>query len=285
MRAFLVSNLHMRRGGGLLVGLAVLVAGADSIQSQERSLTIVSATPRGEVAQIADAGEMRIVFSEPMVAIGGEVTRPPEWLSLSPAIRANYYWSGTRTLIVTADPDTPLPYATRYTATIGAGARSVAGHAIASPFAFTFTTPTIRLLGADWYRKSGRFDSPAVIALRFNQPVRPADVLAHATVRYTPHTWTRPALTAPARDLLAKEDLEGLARFDAKVERVARVVSLSDAVPLTGASGWDEKRFPPSPNVAVVETAGAPATDAWLTVAIDGGMPGADGPEAAAAQS
>lgn len=285
MRTLLVSNPGMRRGGGLAVALAVLLAAADSIHSQERSLTIVSATPSGEVAQIADAGEIRIVFSEPMVAIGGEITRPPEWLSVTPAIRANYYWSGTRTLIVTADPDTPLPFATRYAATIGAGARSAAGHALASPFAFTFTTPTIRLLGADWYRKTGRYDSPAVIALRFNQPVRAADVLAHAAVHYTPHVWTAPTLTGPARERLANEDRDGLGRFDAKVAHVVAVTGSTEAVPVTSAFSWDEKRFPPASNLAVIETAGAPATDGWLTIELDGRVPGLGGSETAAPQS
>ncbi len=186
---------------------------------------------------------------------------------------------------MTADPDTPLPFATNYAVTVAATARSAAGRAIASPYSFNFTTPTVRLLSADWYRKTGRADSPAVIALRFNQPVRPADVLAHTTGRYVQHSWTKPTLSAPARDRLAREDAAGLARFDDKVERIARVAASTDHVPLQAAASWDEKRFPPMPSVVVFETRGAPSTDGWLSVTVDGGMPSPDGPERHAGQS
>ncbi len=143
---------------------------------QERPLLVVSSSPAGEVGQISDATEIRIVFSEPMVALGTPSTGAPPWLSIEPAFAANYFWSGTRTLIVTADPSRPLPYATRYSVRIDGAARSTSGRQLASPHTFTFTTPTVRLLSAEWYRKTGRADSPAVIALRFNQPVRQDDV-------------------------------------------------------------------------------------------------------------
>ena len=281
-----VSNPLVRRSVfALALILALLWHASDHVRSQARPLLVVSASPVGEVAQLIDANEIRIVFSEPMVDVGAPVTAAPAWLSATPALRASYYWSGTRTLIVTADPDTPLPFATKYTVTVAATARSAAGHAIASPYSFAFTTPTVRLLGADWYRKTGRADSPAVIALRFNQPVRPADVLAHATARYAPHQWTRPTLSAPARARLSRDDKGGLARFDDKVERIARVAASTDQVALQAAASWDEKRFPPAPGIVVLETQRAPSTDGWLNVTVDGGMPSPDGPETHAEQS
>ena len=188
--------------------LGVIVAALLSAQVpapaglQERPLLVVSSSPAGEVGQISDATEIRIVFSEPMVALGTPSTGAPPWLSIEPAFAANYFWSGTRTLIVTADPSRPLPYATRYTVRIDGAARSTSGRQLASPHTFTFTTPTVRLLSAEWYRKTGRADSPAVIALRFNQPVRQDDVLAHTRVRYAAHPWTAPSIDAAAREIL-----------------------------------------------------------------------------------
>ena len=252
--------------------------------TQGRPLAVTSATPVGEVAQIVDAGEIRIAFSEPMIDIGGPVTGSPAWFSIAPAVAANFYWSGTRTLIASIAPDRPLPYATRFTVRIDASARSAAGRVLGTPYTFTFVTPTVRLLSADWYRKTGRFDSPAVIALRFNQPVRAADVAAHAHVRHTPHEWRTPEIDGEAQDRLEREDPDALARFKNKVETVRRVASSTDPVPVRAASEWDERRFPPAPHVAVIETIAAPPPEAWLTVTLDDQLPAAEGPEKHASQ-
>lgn len=284
MTPLLVSNLVMR-ARPLLLALAIVGADASGVLfSQERPLTVQSASPSGEVTQAADANELRIVFSEPMVALGGVVTEAPAWLSIEPAVRASYYWSGTRTLIVSADPDNPLPLATRFVVRVAGTARSIAGRAIASPYSFNFTTPTIRLSGAEWYRPNGQAGANMVMALRFNQPVRPADVLAHLTVSYSPHTWTRPQMSERARERLRREDSDGLARFDAKVARTAEVVASSARIPVRLASTWDEARFPQSPNLVIVETAEPPATDGWLSIATDSSLPSPAGPALGPAQ-
>ena len=205
------------------------------------------------------------------------MTRPPDWLSVSPALRANYYWSGTRTLIVTADPESPLPYATEYAVTVAGSARSVAGRAIASAYRLKFTTPTVKLLGASWYRKAARADSPAVMALRFNQAVRAEDVIAHTTARYTLHTWNAPVMSPAVRERLLRDDPAGLGLFDQKVARIASVVASSDRIPIQLATSWDEKRFPRADNVVVVETTGVPSTDGWITIATDAQMPSPGG--------
>ena len=268
-----MSNQRMRARAFLFAIVAVVTQTTSDLWSQERPLTVQSASPSGEVTQTVDANEIRIVFSEPMVGLGGPVTTAPDWLSVQPAMRANYYWSGTRTLIVSVDPDAPLPLATRFVVRVAGSARSAAGRAIASPYTFNFTTPTIRLFGAEWYRKDGRFDGQAVIALRFNQPVRPADLLPHLTVSYTPHEWTRPQLSGRARERLRRESPEGLEAFDAKVERAARIAASSAAVPVALAADWDERRFPRTPEVIVIETVAAPATDGWLRIATDSQLP------------
>ena len=169
---------------------------------QSPSLTIASAGPSGELGQLADADQIRIVFSEPMVALGTVPTgAAPSWIYLTPPAAGNFYWSGTRTLIFSPDAATPLPFATRFTMRVDADATSVSGHALGAPFELTWTTPTVRLLGAEWSRQTSRFDSPVVIALRFNQHVRPGDVAAHAHVALTPHAWTpRSCRRKPAID-------------------------------------------------------------------------------------
>ena len=134
-----------------------------------------------------------MTFSEPMVVLGRipqPVTAP--FFKMSPAVRGTFRWSGTTILIFTPAKDDRLPYATHYEITIDSSAAAISGRKLAQPYTFQFTTPTVKLRSTAWYRKSGRFDSPVVIALRFNQPVRPADVVAHATLRFQQHDWSPP---------------------------------------------------------------------------------------------
>ena len=87
---------------------------------------------------------------------------------------------------------------TRYEVTIDRGASSAAGRSLAAPYTFSFTTPTPRVLSAQVYRKTRRYDSPAVIALRFNQPMRAADVVAHTRIAHQPHSGRRRCSPAQA---------------------------------------------------------------------------------------
>ena len=277
----------MTRILALLSVLAVLVFQA-SAASQARPLTIVSHAPVGEMAQLSDANDVRIMFSEPMIAIGSAaVIGKPVWASITPAPNGHWFWSGTRTLIFSPDPETPFPYATRYTVRIDASATSVSGHELGSPYEFDFTTPTVRLLQAQWYRKNGRFDDPAVLMLRFNQPVRPADVTSHVHVHLAPHNWVSPSLPYEARTRLLQTEPASLAQFDAKVAAVDRVARSSDPVGVRLAESWDEKRFgfARAPERVVLETVTSPPPESWLAIEIDDTMPSPGGLATHAAQT
>src|SRR3990170_3009037 len=100
---------------------------ATSLTAAE-SLRVVSAGPVGEIATPAEANEIRVVFSEPMVVVGRipqPVTAP--FFRIDPAVTGTFRWSGTTTLIFTPDSKTPLPFAERFVVTIERSARSVAG--------------------------------------------------------------------------------------------------------------------------------------------------------------
>jgi hypothetical protein len=111
------------------------------------------------------------------------------YFSISPAVSGVFRWAGTKTLVFT--PSDPLSWNTTYRVTVAAGARAVSGSALETPHTFTFSTAPTRLAAASWYRKTGRFDSPVVLVLRFNQPVTAAagDLpdLAGATVLLATH--------------------------------------------------------------------------------------------------
>ena len=97
------------------IALGVLVrvcaaAVAEAAQRTTASLSVVSHGPQGEIQNIAEAREIRVVFSEPMVALGAIPERVlPPYVHISPALPGTFRWSGTTILVFTADPKRPLP--------------------------------------------------------------------------------------------------------------------------------------------------------------------------------
>src|SRR5262245_21575034 len=113
-----MKHIVVRLGLGLcLLSAVVRVAGAQPAQN----LTVVSAGPTGETSTLAQAKEIRIVFSEPMVVLG-RIPQPVAvpFVTIRPAIAGTYRWSGTTILIYTPDPNADWPYATRYDVTVDA---------------------------------------------------------------------------------------------------------------------------------------------------------------------
>src|SRR5712691_3622108 len=257
------------------VWILVCVVTASTSRAQQVPLSIVNAQPAGEIAALAQAAEIRVRFSEAMVPIGripDEVIAP--FFSIRPAVAGSFRWAGPTILVFTPEAKTPLPNATRYDVTIDASTTAVSGRKLSLGYTFTFTTPTVRLLQTQWYRVNGRYDQPAILALRFNQAVRPADVLAHAAARYERHEWERPGLTATERARMGAADA---ARFDAKVAVTAAVASSQAPIPLLLAADWDRRRFVPAPDLVVLQTVSAPATDGWLRLALDTRLPAVEG--------
>ncbi len=255
----------------------VLIAFAlASLAAQPPSLTILRAGPTGEIASLAQANEIRIVFSEPMVTLG-RIPSPLEipFVRIEPALAGAFRWSGTTILIFTPDPKRPLPFATAYRVTVERSARAVSGRQLAEPYTFSFTTPTVRLLGVDHYRRGGRYDGPEVLLFRFNQPVQPGSVLQHLDARAEPHDWERPSL--PPSVGIARSDPRTLERFRAKVAAADGAARSSAAMPLRLALDWDKKRWPESPDLVAVETATAPPPETWLRVTVGSAIPSPQG--------
>jgi Bacterial Ig-like domain len=140
------------------------------------------------VESLAEANEIRVVFSEPMVVLG-RIPQPVQapFFTMTPAVRGKFRWSGSTILIFTPAREGSLSLASRYEVRIDASATALSGRRLLKPYTFAFTTPTAKLRSTNWYRKNGRFDSPVMVLLRFNQPMRPADVVAHATIRFESH--------------------------------------------------------------------------------------------------
>src|SRR5437763_6549335 len=255
---------RMKRTG---VGILLFVC-ALSAQAADK-LTIIKAGPVGEVASLAEANEIRVVFSEPMIVVGKipKVLNVP-WFHVAPAIEGTFRWSGTTTLIFTPDPKTPLPFATKYDVTIDADAKAVSGKTLGNAYHFSFITPTIQLLRTDWYRKDDRWNGGIVIALWFNQPVDAETLGPHLKLRTAAHEFKAPEL--PGRERLQKLEPQQVAAFDAKVAK-AQQAAASDGQPVLSffPTDWDKARYKPAPEMVVVETKPGVPPDTHLQIFID----------------
>jgi len=237
-----------------LPATAQQISPASSASLSSAALTVVQAGPTGEIASLVEANEIRIVFSEPMVVLGripNPVTAP--FVTIRPSISGTFRWSGTTILIFTPDQSRKLPFATEYEVSIDPTVTAVSGRRLVAPYRFVFTTPTVKLLGLDWYRKDKRYDSPMILALRLNQPVRAADILLHTTVRFERHEFDKPALTAEAQARLKTNDPQAIPRFQAKVATATAAATADSQLRFTAAADWDRKRFPAAPNLVIIE--------------------------------
>ena len=251
----------------------LVMAVALAVPAAAQDLQVTASGPRGELSDLEQGREVRVVFSEPMVALGripADVQAP--FFRMEPAVPGTFRWSGTSTLIFT--PAGPLPFGTRYEVGIE-GATSLAGRRLRAAHTFSFTTPTVRLLRASWYRQARRHDSPVVLLLRFNQPVTRERLAPHLRVAYQPHDWAAPE---PPAEGASPADV---ALFQAKVARVRQVVRAADAVALAPARRWDQKSFPPADDLLVWITETVPPPDAWLRVRLGEGARGAQGDQPA----
>src|SRR5688572_27695755 len=168
--------------------------------SAANGLRVVSVGPVGETATLAEANEIRVVFSEPMVALGKipqPVTAP--FFKIEPAVKGTFRWSGTTTLIFT--PAASLPYATEYSVTVDKTAKAISGHTLDQPYRWTFTTPTIRLMRTDWYRRS---NGAVVIGLWFNQPVEATVLAPYLKLRTQAHQIELPPVPPEGEPKAAK---------------------------------------------------------------------------------
>jgi len=262
------SRATLRRMKRVVLTIVLFLTAVSSFAA-DKNLTIIKAGPIGEVANLAEANEIRVVFSEPMVVVGKipKVLEVP-WFHVEPAINGSFRWSGTTTLIFTPDPKTPLPFATKYDVTIDAASKAVSGKTLGKAYHFSFTTPTIQLLRTDWYRKGGKYDGAIVIALWFNQPVDGATLGSHLVLRTVAHEFKEPTL--PARDRLAKLEPAQPAAFDAKIAK-AQQAAASDGQPVLSflATEWDKKHFKPVPEMVIVETKPGVPPDTNLQIFVD----------------
>ncbi len=262
-----------------LVASCLLSFVAVSRSEAQTRLSVVSVRPAGETSDLGESREITVVFSEPMVALGripNPVTAP--FFKIQPAVAGTFRWSGTSILIFTPDPKVALPFSTRYTVTIDATATAISGRTLTAPYTVFFTTPTVKLLATNWYRRGNRFDGPVVLGLRFNQPVRAADLLQRLALAYKTHDWTPPAMSAAARARMQATEPAGLAAFEAKVAAATAAANSTARVVVSSTTTWDQNRLgKPEPTLVVLQTTTVPPTESWIELTVPTGVRGVQG--------
>ena len=252
--------------------LSPAVAQAQPPPAQRAPLRIVSAGPTGEVPIGEEGNEIRVVFSEPMVALGRVTPRlKPAFFHITPAVTGTYRWSGTTILILT--PAKRLPLATKFDVTIDAGTAAISGRTLAAPYAFSFMTPTAFLVQTNWYRPGGRFDAAPVVVLRFSQPVKPEDVAAHVHATFERHDFIPPVIPLAAQARLRAIDPSAYQAFTEKVQRARAAAQAASPVLLAVAPDWDKKRFKPSPDMVVLQATTPVPPESWVKLETDGRIP------------
>ena len=99
-------------------------------------------------------------------------------------------------------------------------------------------------------------------------------MLAHLTARFNAHEWSLKDLEA-LRDRLRSGPAgqQAVDRLDAKVAATRAVATATGPVQLALATEWDRKRFPPSPDLVVVEAVTVVPPESWVNVVLDAQLP------------
>ena len=238
-------------------------------------LTVVSAGPTEEVANLAEANEVRVVFSEPMVTLGRipDPVRPPFFTNHAgrprnvPMVRHDD--SDLHARIPSSRCRSPRGSPSRSTPPRPPSAAASSRNPTRSP------SPRRRpsCCRSNWYRRGGRADAPVVVVLRFNQPVRPADVAAHLSAGFEPHNWTEPVMPQAIQQRLTAVDPTAIGRFQAKARQTRAAASARSPVTFRLTDDWDKKAFPPEANLVAFESTTAVPSESWVKVVLDGRLP------------
>ncbi|MCW5961637.1 MAG: hypothetical protein KIS76_15850 [Pyrinomonadaceae bacterium] len=139
-------------------------------------LEVLRYSPEGELGLAPD---LSVTFSHPMVAVSSqEEAAQTVPIQLSPASEGKWRWLGTKTLMF--DTTKRFPMATKFTARVPAGTRSVTGQTLDKDVTWTFTTPPPKVEQMIPLNQTTRRD--AVMFVTFDQAINPAEVIKTISV-------------------------------------------------------------------------------------------------------
>ena len=265
----------------VLASLCLCAPAADArqLRTPDTGLAVVSTAPQGEVAALAEANEIRVVFSESMVSLGripsevhsGILQDLPSGARHVPVVRHDgadlHARSQTSALVChELSGDDCVWHASRQRPE-ARQCRHLFLHYADCP-----------LLQTRWYRRGGTVDSRMVFLLRFNQPVRPADVARSLSASLEPHAFEAPPIPADGQAGVRAIDPDGIRRFDAKVAAARATAASTAPVGLHVVNDWDQKTYPPSSDLVVFESDVPIQPESWVKLTLDNKLRSAAGP-------
>ena len=168
-------------------------------------LEVLRRQPEGEVGL---APHLSVTFNQPMVPLTAhaDLAAQDVPVQLTPQPSGAWRWVGTKTLLF--EPEFRFPMATRYTATVPAGAGSDVGGELASSVTWSFNTPPPQMRSS--HPRGGPHRRDVLMFAAFDQRIDPEAVLA--TVRVNATGETRQVRLATAAEVEADHTVRQLAK-------------------------------------------------------------------------
>lgn len=155
-------------------------------------LTTLDAPQVLPVGEVPAESEIRVRFSEPMVAIDKVGATPALIATIEPNVTGTWKWLDTRVASFTASAPR-LAQATDYKVTVPAGTKALSGAILAVPAVGTFSTPAVEIASIYPSPRAVRADAP--VAVQLDQDVDPAAMISRLkivdrghTIQFTPTT-------------------------------------------------------------------------------------------------
>ena len=142
---------------------------------------VLFSTPQGEVDSIDQVDAILAGFNQAMVwlqPIPADENAGP--LQIQPRVEGKYRWKGTATLAFV--PAKPLPYSTRFTATVPKGTKSLRGTELAQDYVWSFESPRPNLVESVPMHEAELVETDSLIFLYFNQPMDPSSAASSITL-------------------------------------------------------------------------------------------------------
>ncbi|MEO8071784.1 MAG: Ig-like domain-containing protein, partial [Acidobacteriota bacterium] len=218
--------------------------------SNNQNLEVLRFSPEGAVKLAPD---LSVTFSEPMVAVTSQEqaaqTVPVEVSSLP---EGNWRWLGTKTLMF--DTKSRFPMATKFTAKIPAGTKSINGQTLNKDVVWTFTTPppkveTMIPSGNQIVRRD------PLMFISFDQQINPSEVIK--TIAVTSNGRKIPIRLATEDEISKNESIS----YYVKQAQPNRWLAFR----AVNSDGLTENALPPDSQITVTIQKGTPSAEGTLT--------------------
>jgi len=223
-------------------------------EAPRKPLEIVRYSPEGIVSTV---GDLSVTFSHPMVPVTSqEQASQIVPVKFTPQPKGKWRWLGTKTLIF--DSEQRFPMATKFTATIPAGTKSINGHTLQKDFTWTFTTPPPTITQT-FPTEGSKTNRNPLVFIAFDQKIDPEAMIKSISV-------TSKGKLFPIR--LATEEEISKDETIKEYVKLAKPQSWLVFRPIN-ADGTTENVLPYDSKIEVTVQKGAPSAEGPLTTTIN----------------